>query len=130
MLSLSRCTLGHLAARRAKARGPSLIVSMTAWKKESENNKRFVTRRWLEPAAAAAAAEGRENVSAQRHENAITPPCQGRRSLRPAHVTDSTKSAEVTRKAGGRWRGGARSSSASACLRMRNRCSGSHQPPR
>lgn len=102
MLSLSPCTLGHLAARQVEARGlaaPSLIVSMTAWKKESENNKRFVSRRWLEPTAA----QGRENVSAQQHENPITAACQEHRSLQL--VTDT---AEVTRRVGGHRGGGHR----------------------
>lgn len=84
--------------------GPSLIVSMTTWKKASENNKRIVTRSWLDPTAA----QGREDVSAQRHEYVITPTCEERRFLRPALVNDGTKSAKVTRRAGGRRRGGPR----------------------
>lgn len=85
-----------------KAQGPLLIVSMTTWKKESENNKRFVTRSWLAPAAA----QGRVDVSAQRHEYVITPTCEERHFLLPLLVTDSTKSAEVTRRAEGHRRGG------------------------
>lgn len=97
MLSLLCCTLGHLAARQGRGpRGPSLIVSMTAWKEESENNKSFVTRSWRDPAAAPGKA------SAQQHENAITPTSQERRSPRPQLVTDSTKSAGVSGRAGGR----------------------------
>lgn len=85
-----------------EARGPSLIVSMTTWKKESENNKRFVTRSWLDPVAA----QGRVDVSAQRHEYVITPTCKEHRFLLPPLMTDSTKSTEVTRRAEGHRRGG------------------------